>query len=87
MKIYKYPLQFAGRQEVILPADHIIFALQMQGDVPTLWVMVDPGDDSTVRVFKMYGTGQEVELCDDEQHIATVQHKGYVWHFFVEWLR
>lgn len=84
MIIYKYPLKL-GVTELQVPYSCKVLSVQMQGDTPTLWAMVDP--EGLPRSLKVHciGTGQEVPK--HTFHIGTVQDGAYVWHFFVEgWL-
>lgn len=82
--IFKYPLPLADHFSVEIPAGSSILTVQIQGDVPCLWAIVDKDAPMRTRRFAIYGTGWE--LPPDEfqgEYVATVQAElGLVWHIF-----
>lgn len=79
--IWKFPLTIARRVSVEIPRDAELLSVQMQGDTPTLWAIVDPEQRRTRRVLAVYGTGWD--LPDDlGRFIATFQHEPFVFHVF-----
>jgi hypothetical protein len=93
--VWKYPLELGRAQRLLMPRDAVPLAVQMQGDVPTLWAMVDPTQPLAGRLFIIFGTGHNINLppgCKDVrtasifglQYIGTFQQGPYVWHVFEE---
>jgi hypothetical protein len=84
MAVWKYPLPLREGPvfRVRMPHKAQILAFQMQGDVPTMWALVDPDTDITYRrVFRIFGTGhQEVE--PSALYHGTCQIGPFVWHLF-----
>ena len=72
-KIFKYPLEITGLQEIEMPKGSKILSVQMQYDKPCLWALVD---DHTTFVEKreiiLAGTGHPIE-ADNLKFIGTVQ--------------
>lgn len=69
------------RQTITMPAGAIIRAVQMQGDLITLWAEGDLDNDAEKRKFDIYGTGIEINIHDAD-YIGTVQHGAYVVHVY-----
>jgi hypothetical protein len=89
--IYKYPLGSEIRHnmvtEIDMPRNAQILDIQMQGDIPVLWAIVNPKKPSRKYVFHVFGTGYEM-LDYEKKHyvyVGTVQQRGMmtlVWHIF-----
>lgn len=83
-RIYKYPLDFVDHPQLItMPRDATVVYFAMQGDIPTIWAIVDPiSSVREARNFVIRGTGHNL---DEELHyIGTALHGAYVWHLFEE---
>ena len=88
-KIYKYPMQIAGIQELDLPFGAKVLTIQSQGsgsdEVPVLWAIVQPevGETQT-RTFRTIGTGHPIEDDADLGYIGTYQlaNGAFVGHVF-----
>ncbi len=92
-RILKYPLTLKDIRahwwaEVEMSANAQILSLQLQNDVPTLWVQVRCGDQTTrIRRFRSYMTGEVFPSPSPHSlaYLATLQFPGdepYVLHFF-----
>lgn len=68
--IWKWSLDIADRQILMLPAGAQVLAVQVQGLSPQLWALVDPDEPPEPRVFATCGTGREV---GDWDYIGTYQ--------------
>lgn len=80
--IWKYPLSPIGAS-IEMPAGSQVLCIQMQNDVPYLWVLVDPGNHNVIRSFVVRGTGHQ--LPDDPgKYIGTFQMDlgRLVFHLF-----
>lgn len=66
--------------------DGEILDVQMQGEDPRIWAIVDPSTEKETRQFVVYGTGHEIPDHVSMQYIGTVQMQssigGLVWHVF-----
>ncbi len=85
MKIFKYQVPLPG-VDLQLPIGSKILSLQVQGNMPMLWILIDDtvaNENRQTRRFTFVGTGHEVdkELLEG-QYIGTVQQDGFVWHLF-----
>lgn len=80
--IWKYTLQ-PGRTKLEMPRGAELLTVQMQGDTPTLWAQVHPGEPLERRVIDIHGTGHKLPE-DAGQYLATFQMEGgaLVWHVF-----
>ena len=69
-----------------MPAIFEIMDIQLQDDKLVMWALVDPvSDDITVKI-ESYFTGEKVDTNDfKSEYIATIQHDGLVWHFFMSY--
>ena len=73
--------------EIDMPRGAQILDIQMQGDIPVLWAIVNPKKPSRKYVFHVFGTGYEM-LDYEKKHyvyVGTVQQRGMmtlVWHIF-----
>ena len=74
---------------IIRPVDHIsmpedaeILCVQMQGDKPCIWVLLDPTKEKRTRLIRSYGTGHPIPE-DPGRYIGTFQMKdGLIFHTF-----
>ena len=94
-KIFKYPIDVKGLQEVEFPQGARILAVQVQkstggfmgpleNETVCLWAMSNTEESKTVRrMFRIFGTGKTIdEPLDDLDYIGTVQTRPFVWHIF-----
>jgi hypothetical protein len=67
-----------------MPSIKQALALQVQGDTPTLWAIVDTDSTPEIRTILAFWTGQEVpDVLDALHYLGTVQIDGLVWHYFM----
>lgn len=82
--IWEYPVPFDSHFTLELPAGAEMLAVQMQLDMPTLWVLVKPTAPKVETNFRWYPTGGD--SCSDHdtkaKHVGTVQWKNLVLHLF-----
>ena len=82
--IWKFPLYLGDNAIGVPDVDARILSLQMQGDTPTLWILLDPSAKTPItRYFKFYGTGHTTQ-DPIGAYIGTVQLEGgrYIFHLF-----
>ena len=81
-EIWKYTLEVFNN-ELEIPEGSEILDVQMQGDHPCLWALVDPQKTREKRIFHLIGTGHPI-FSSSLSYIATVQIGHLVWHIFEE---
>lgn len=88
-KIYKYPVEVADIQTILLPLGAQILTVQEQNGQPYIWAIVDTETDSEPRRFRLYGTGHNIETDNVLKYIGTFQLLcgRLVYHLFEEVLR
>lgn len=80
--IWKFPLIITDHQSVPMPTGATLLDVQMQGDSPCLWALVDPKTTSRTPVhIGMRGTGQPISEPVGN-YIATFQTGPLVFHVF-----
>ena len=84
--IWKFELNTKGNQEIKLPLDYEVLALQIQNNKPCIWVLVDPDKSKETEVFEIYGTGHPIyyDIGIDRKYVGTWQEQNgmLVWHLF-----
>jgi len=85
-KIYKYPVEVADVQTILLPIGAQILSVQEQKGKPYIWAIVNPETDSEPRRFRLYGTGHNIETDNVLKYIGTFQLLcgRLVFHLFEE---
>ena len=81
-RIFKWALT-PGSTGLHMPAGAKVLTVQMQGNEPQLWALVDPEQPNERRTFEIHGTGHSVPENPGE-YLATFQMDGgsLVWHVF-----
>lgn len=83
--IWKFPIELEDVQTVPLPYESEILCVQMQGDQPCLWALVDPSQKPVGREIRIFGTGHNVlHSITSDHYIGTFQMRGgsLVFHVF-----
>jgi hypothetical protein len=76
---YEIPLEKSFRLDV--PSHNLVLSVQMQNEVPCVWILVDPDAPKEPKLFHLYWTG--VDLGWIGKFIGTIQTPdGLVWHLF-----
>lgn len=81
--IHKFNVEIKDTFTLDLPVAHKILSLQVQNDVPVMWVLLDSEAPTCPVVFEVYGTGHEIS-SDATEYIGSVQVSIMVWHIFKE---
>jgi hypothetical protein len=84
--IWKFPLVVTDKQVVEMPRGAKILCVQMQGEKPCIWALVDPKTPRSIgRRFSIYGTGHPIQ-GGPGKFIGTFQMNGgsLVFHLFEE---
>jgi hypothetical protein len=83
-RIYKYPLQTADEQTVVMRAGAWPLCVQVQNGAPCLWAMVDDQQPEQEATFRVIGTGHPIPDADRLGYVGTYQLAAYglVFHVF-----
>ncbi len=81
--IWKFPLKVEDEQTINMPIGAKILCVQMQGNVPTLWAVVDETAAKEPKKIYCHGTGHYINP-DATVYLGTVQMLGggLIFHFF-----
>jgi hypothetical protein len=82
LMVYKYPIPIEDNFFLLLPADAAILTVQVQGEQPCIWAMVNPEAELRERRFRLAGTGRPIGY--GMSYIGTFQLYGgaLVFHLF-----
>lgn len=85
--IWKAALPLRELTRVPMPRGSEVLCVQLQNDVPTIWFMADPEEPLADRLIRVRGTGHafEVGAAGEDgvgEYVGTIQHNGFVWHYF-----
>lgn len=81
--IYKYPFEIGDDVTISMPRGATVLSVQMQGETPTMWAIVDPKAPIEARRFRIFGTGHPVpSVFGIGNFVATFQQGPFVWHMF-----
>lgn len=80
--IYKYPMS-QETSKISMPEGAKVLAVAMQGNIRTIWAMVDEDAPMEERDFRTVGTGWPVsEDVIGSTYIGTIMDRAFVWHIF-----
>lgn len=85
--IWKYPLRIVDEQHIEIPIGAKVLTVQMQGNAPYLWALVNPDARRESRFIRIFSTGDtmpEHKLISLLKYVATFQEEPnkIVWHVF-----
>lgn len=80
--IYKYAAPVKDDLTIRMPVGAQVLCVQVQGDGPQIWALVDSDGETEMRRFRWRGTGHPAEGLG--RYIGTVQLQGglLVFHLF-----
>jgi len=83
--IWKYPLK-PELNRIEMPKNALTLTVQIQGDQPVLWALVNPEEEQETRSFLVATTGEPIEALDPVAlrlgYVATFQMDWMVFHVF-----
>ncbi len=84
MTIYKFPFKIADRITIMLEDNARILHVEMQGETPCLWALVDGDAPASPWHFRIIGTGHPIRHEEGAglEYVATFQQPPFVWHLF-----
>lgn len=71
-KVWKFPLQITDEQRIAMPRGAQLLTVQVQGQQPCLWAVVDVDAPSEDRLIIIHGTGHTISGAAD-RYIGTFQ--------------
>lgn len=84
--IYKFPVKIEDLQTLKMPTGAQILCVQMQGQEPFIWALIDTQNIDKEYIFELYGTGHEIhyDMGTERKYIGTFQTHGgqLVYHLF-----
>jgi len=84
--IWKFELPIEDRVAIAMPSQSEVLSVQMQGDRPFVWALVDPKEPLVPCLFAVRGTGHPIDIPieEDWKFIGTFQMRGgaLVFHVF-----
>lgn len=82
--IYKYEVSIADTSSIEMPKGAQLLSVQVQGDWPQPWALVDPSRPKVRRKLTLLGTGHPLPVPGEPvmHYIGTVQMNGgaFVFH-------
>jgi len=84
-QVWKFSLENKESQEFEMPLSYEILTLQLQNDIPVIWVKVEADNNWPKRrvVIETFMTGNEWYFTNCPRHyIGTYQLDGLVYHVF-----
>jgi hypothetical protein len=84
--IWKFPFEIGDEVSIQMPEGSHVLDVQMQGEVPCIWALVNPENPLEPRTFLVRGTGHNAEGIDGALHVGTFQMMfgAIVLHVFEE---
>lgn len=79
-KVWKYNLDLKEEFELVMPRQAKPIHVDLQNEIPTIWVEVR--EDNEAVPYKIYCFGTGWDIPTELTHIGTVQLNGFVWHFY-----
>lgn len=82
--IWKFRLAGMDRQRLRMPKGAEVLTVQIQGDEPFIWAIVDDQAETETRVFDIYGTGNPLpeSVMGVRKYVGTFQKAWFVGHVF-----
>ncbi len=82
--IWKFPLKTTLIQQIEMPADAEILTLQLQYEIPWIWVLVSTDAPNRKFTFEIFSTGESMPENIKRKYIGTYQlnNSGLVFHCF-----
>lgn len=81
--VWKWSIPVEPEFSLAMPAGARVLAVQVQGDRPCIWALVDESAPREARMFRILGTGHGF-AGDPGSHVGTFQQAdgALVWHLF-----
>lgn len=82
--IWKFPILVADEFIIDMPSGARLLDVQVQGEDPMLWAVVDPKAPVVPREFYLRGTGHDAAGLDAKPYVGTFRLRGgrLVFHLF-----
>ncbi len=82
--IWKFVIEINDTIEVMMPQDAKILTVQIQHEMATIWVMVNPDKPDVRRVLQIAGTGHDLteRLMGDYIGTFQIDSGNFAFHVF-----
>jgi len=85
--VWKYSLDLISKvQSIEIPMRCDLLCARWFNERPTIWALVEPDGEETLRLFRVYATGEKLDNRYAHFYIGTCFQKivgmTYVWHVF-----
>lgn len=80
--VHKFRLSSKRTQIFELPTGYRILSVQLQSNVPHMWVFLNPDKSTSKTTLKIYADEDEIASDEKLRFINTFQHGAAVWHIF-----
>jgi hypothetical protein len=86
MTVWKFPFHIRDRVAIEMPQGASVLHVECQRGQPTIWALCDPYAASKLKLFRIFGTGHQIERPQDLRFCGTFQTNegALVWHLFEE---
>lgn len=81
MKVWKYPIPFAGSVTHRIPIGAKPLHMAFQDNTPMLWMAVDPDADQAYRDIYCIDTGG-LDIPFGSDYLGTIVGPHTTWHYF-----
>ncbi len=81
-RVLKYQFQIADNITIAAPRESSFLKVEIQNEIPTMWLLVPDDLESTGKYFTIFGTGQQIFSMRGKRYLDTFFDQGYVWHLF-----
>lgn len=86
MKIFKYKIEIKDEFYIEMSRGSFILDIQIQGNIPFMWVVTNDLGKIIKRKFKTFNTGEDLPFNsfpnDEYEYIGSYQLEGYIFHVF-----
>lgn len=84
--VWKYPIAVQSEQRIEIPEGALLLTVQIQGELPCLWAVVDRDAPLATLVLWTAGTGHPLPSTEGE-YLSTyqLQSGALVFHVFARW--
>ena len=85
-QIWEFPITDPANIIIPMPKNAEVLTIQMQGQNPCIWALVEPDNELEKRYFELHGTGHNMryDIWVERKYINTIQmhSRKLVFHLF-----
>jgi hypothetical protein len=81
--VWKYQVVVSNYlQHFKIPKRASFLVVEVQGEDPQMWFLVNPKNEKELRSFRVVDTGNPTIRAIRDKYLGTFQQPPYVWHLF-----